>query len=400
MQRVSKMPEHPSVFCTAATQLIHLTMYHNDNMSHLYSVCVSAALTCLLTLHFFSVERELNKLPVNHATFESACNDSFGASADHARFDMSNETIPIFYNLFVDPEATRTEMERVHQLVKNQLALKQPQHKVFVNSIGHFSTPQILGDIPDTTLLRHNTTGSEMITLRSIYDYCHQNPNSKVVYLHSKGSYHPRPENEILRQFLTRGALSKDCSNIDPNTCNVCTSRFSPTPHPHNSGNMWTAHCSYINRLIPPEQFGGNMAQVELLTQSNNPACIGSRRMASEHWVHSHPSVKPCDLYTDKNFQWGYQNLSDTSGEKLGDFSFRLAPRYRWSECKLGCLNIFGKHLQHRLAEYKFLYQQMPDADWWGWKLWEEEFKHLHNSTIPRIEDPNIKLVPMENALW
>ena len=89
------------------------------------------------------------------------------------------------------------------------------------------------------------------------------------------------------------------------------------------------------------------MAEVEFLTQSKNPACIGTRRMAAEHWVHSHPSVKPCDLYTDKIFQWGYQNLTETSGEKPGDFDFHLAPRYGWSDCKLGCLNIFGKHLQH-----------------------------------------------------
>ena len=80
--------------------------------------------------------------------------------------------------------------------------------------------------------------GSEMLTLYSLWRYCKQNIGSKVIYLHSKGSFHPKRSNDLLRNLATRAALSKECSSI-PSSCNVCSSRFSPFPHPHSPGNMW-----------------------------------------------------------------------------------------------------------------------------------------------------------------
>lgn len=33
----------------------------------------------------------------------------------------------------------------------------------------------------------------------------------------------------------------------------ICSSRMSPLPHPHTSGNMWLAKCDYISQLIDPK---------------------------------------------------------------------------------------------------------------------------------------------------
>ncbi|KAG7341598.1 hypothetical protein IV203_023551 [Nitzschia inconspicua] len=324
-------------------------------------------------------------------------------SAPHAENNNSitrNDTdIAVFYNLFVDPQANETEIARVKKLVNEQLTLKQSWHKVYVNSIG-LEVDSMFDNISDATLLKHFPEGSEIITLRSIYDYCQKYPTRKAIYLHSKGSYHPEPENEVLRQFLTRGALSEAAANASPSQCNVVSSRFSPTPHPHTSGNMWLAHCNYIKDLIPPNEFTGRMARVRRLTQSSKPSCIGFRRYAAEHWVHSHPSVKPCDLYTDTAFQWGYEGLTDTSGTKDGDFELKAAPRLTWNATDIGCMDNFGRQLKHRLAEYKFLYGILPDSSWWGWKLWREELQVLFNDTIPSINDESIRFVPMENPKW
>jgi hypothetical protein len=392
----------------------------NKIMPLLYNIVVSVAILCLLSLHFTNVAHRLIKSTVNneHRTtyedtktnvsiqtmestksFADTSTNNRSSSSATSHVNTPSEDIAVFYNLFVDPEANETEVDRVKDLVNEQLSLKQPWHQIFVNSIG-LKVDTILDDIPDATLLQHTPEGSEMISLRSIYDYCHHNPTRKVVYLHSKGSYHPRPENEPLRQFLTRGALSPEASQANPAQCNLVSSRFSPTPHPHTSGNMWLAHCSYVQNLIPPDEFTERMAQVENLTQSHNFACIGSHRFAAEHWIHSHPSVKPCDLYTDTSFQWGYQGLTNTSGTKEGDFQLQPAPRSTWNATVKGCMNLFGKHLMHRLAEYKFLYGILPDTSWWGWKLWHKEFEALFNSTIPSINDTSIQLVPMEHPKW
>lgn len=367
----------------------------------------------MVMMHIRKVTFDLNRSTLHVSTAFDMTTTAASITMERTNINDDNNSkgtivIPVFYNLFVDPKATAEEIARVEKLVSEQLSLRQPWHKISINSIGNPSVAQsIVNKLPNTTILNHYDSGSEMITLGTIYDYCHDYPTSDVVYLHSKGSYHGHPKNELLRQFLTRGALSTFCSFVgrsqndnDASTtarCNVCSSRFSPFPHPHTSGNMWKANCGYIRKLIPPEEFAAKMADVEQITQSVNPAwCIGSRRYAAEHWIYSNPSVKPCDLYTCKEFQWGYDNLHPSSGLRNGDFQLSMAPRYNISESHLGCMMTFGKQLQHRLGEYKFLYDQLPDESWWGWTLWSKEFDVLYNNTIPSIDHPNIRITAME----
>ncbi|MGK3752684.1 MAG: hypothetical protein ACI8RD_004989 [Bacillariaceae sp.] len=136
----------------------------------------------------------------------------------------STTSIPVFYNLFLGAE---NDTSRVLDIVSEQMALLRPEHKpVYIQSMG---VKNIL--IPNTELLGYRINGTEMITLRSLWKYCKKNPYEKVVYLHSKGSSRNSSANEDLRKFLTIGALSEECSKL-PQTCNVCSSRFSPLPHP------------------------------------------------------------------------------------------------------------------------------------------------------------------------
>lgn len=326
-------------------------------MPVIYNVTVFVVVACLISLHLRRIAQDLTQATaaVHRGTYEDTKTEEVTFASPSGiknnNISLSDQDIAVFYNLFVDPAANETEIERVKTLVHEQLGLKQPHHKIFVNSIGMYIS-SMFDYISDTTLLQHSNEGSEMVTLSSIYDYCRQNPSRQVIYLHSKGSYHPRPENEALRQFLTRGAFSNEASNSDAvdatsqRNCNVVSSRFSATPHPHTSGNMWLAHCSYVQSLIPPHQFTERMEQVERLTRSNSFACIGSRRFATEHWIHSHPSVQPCDLFTGDFFQWGYTGLTDTSGTKEGDFDLQVAPRFTWKATKVGCMHTFGKHLK------------------------------------------------------
>lgn len=230
-----------------------------------------------------------------------------------------------------------------------------PEHRVFAHSIG----------VPmrnlNTTILGFHQEGSEMITLHSLWEYCSINNDAKVVYMHSKGSYHPSLDNSNLRAFLTVGALSRDCLDL-PDTCNVCASRVSPVPHPHIPGNMWLARCEYIRKLIDPNLFTQKMEKVTKRFEPIGPFCIGQGRYAAEHWVLSHPSARPCDLCTDSNFTWHYYNIPQK------DFERKLAPapRYKLNEYhKGGCLDSGASALE-RMEEYIQLYNETPRADWWG----------------------------------
>lgn len=259
--------------------------------------------------------------------------------------------IPVFYNLYVSNAA---EVPRVNQLVEEQLAFKLPEHQVFVNSIG---TPM---PITNTTLIAHHDDASEIVTLHSLWEHCAENLDGKVVYLHSKGSFHPSYQNDKIRRFLTEGALSKECADL-PAACNVCSSRMSPIPHPHTSGNMWLARCSYIAKLMDPNNFQAKM--LDHYGVGANP-CVGTGRYAAEHWVNSHPHNSPCDLSTDK-YVWNYRGVPSGNFVK----ELKLAPRYPMSAYVLGACSNHGQSVMDRLEEYQVLYNSYPTASWWGWKF-------------------------------
>jgi len=272
--------------------------------------------------------------------------------------------VPVFYNLYI---SAPSDVPWVSALVQEQLQLLRPENKVYVHSIGERHVPA------NTTLLEHHAVGDESVTLRSLWEHCASHPDGSVVYLHSKGSFHPTAANILYRSFITRGALSAECAHM-PDTCNVCASRMSPLPHPHMPGNMFRARCSYIAKLPDPSTFAGAMKEalagqwVEVYEKE--PSCRGLGRMALEHWVLSHPDAAPCDLYQDlgsggRTFLFGYNDLPP-----LGDFSKVLAPAPRFplqayhfdSPCPWS-----GQHLGARLAEYRSLYGLMPGPSWWGW---------------------------------
>jgi hypothetical protein len=306
-------------------------------------------------------------------TDDNSVNAMSHAVEAHIRKDVTVEkslassNIPIFYNLFVGAES---DASRVDQLVSQQMATMNPKihFPVFVNSIGYRI------NIPNTTMLGHYENGTEMITLRSLWTHCKENPLDRVVYLHSKGSYTDTFENGLLRRFLTTGALSRHCANL-PETCNVCSSRFSPLPHPHTSGNMWLARCEYVRYLMDPFEFSDRMDEFNTEGSNNGrgndqAACDGRLRYSAENWIASHPSVKPCDLYPNPKFKWGYLGLPRT---RTFDVALAPAPRFRameyvmWPECAGR-----GLDLQQRLLEYQGLYHQRPDDSWWGWRFFEQ----------------------------
>jgi hypothetical protein len=125
--------------------------------------------------------------------------------------------------------------------------------------------------------------------------------------MHSKGSYHNNPTNEVLRPLLTSAIFSDKCLAAAPTECDVCSARFSPLPQWHAPGNMWVAPCSYVRNLVSPKAFPTlvNKAVQEARQVyhwaepgTQREPLVGQGRFANEHWVHTYPTVKPCDLYT------------------------------------------------------------------------------------------------------
>lgn len=292
--------------------------------------------------------------------------------------------VAVFYNLYVQSES---DTQRVSSFFRDQLASLQSNRKefnpLFINSIGavaDLDQIKLFHDNPlnPDTQFRHFKAGSEVITLHHLWNYCRGNETDHdqlVTYIHSKGSFHSHKENDRLRKYLTKGALSNECRCMAIE-CNVCSSRMSPLPHPHTPGNMWTARCGYISKLHEPVNFikkmdgspQGPPNSTSPRANDNILSMIGRGRFAFEHWVHSHPDTAPCDLDASSRFVWGYTSIPD-------DFEIELrpAPRYNLIAYQTADRNtrVFGQK-QERIAEYKYLYNKLPPPAWFGWKLFEK----------------------------
>lgn len=364
------------------------------------------------TLHDSSLDNEIfstfrKPATTQRGVSEGGYGSSFTQTTQGQTKDQTKiDNIPVFYNLFVLDEADHNETMRVRDLVNEQMSYLIPDihYPVYVHSIGK-ELP-----IPNTELLGHHPVGEESVTLHSLWQYCQKHKEKKVVYLHSKGSFHNTEENDLLRRFITRSVLSRKCAYKDKHensqngttissfSCNVCSSRFSPFPHPHTSGNMFLADCDYVSKLINPLDFEDRMNDIPRVKENLlrplqdrvHPSMIGIERFSNEHWILSAPFVKPCDLYKDSEFTYGYEGLPnatvvDTIDLEGEDSAFELqpAPRFPFRTYQgphLGSAEQdYWTGLQYRLQEYQALYNETPpwpslgsspsSSTWWGWRM-------------------------------
>jgi len=255
--------------------------------------------------------------------------------------------------------------------------------------------------------------GDEVLTIDYLYNYCRENIDHRVIYMHSKGSFTKSWNNRLLKNILTKAIFSDEClleMGSNEMDCNTCSSQFSGFPA-HYPGNMWVADCDYINKLIPPLEFEPKKQGIAKLMNESvhkvspdnplddrwvmelddgptlhfhnvskwmiyRPSWIGIDRYATEHWLGSHPEMKPCEVFSPKNGvpTFSYDTLkrkrvfADEVTTKLEtapgetfkqqwNHPYRLHPWYR----KAG-----------KLYEYKILYGREPDKkSSWFYEYWK-----------------------------
>jgi hypothetical protein len=184
-------------------------------------------------------------------------------------------TSAIFYNVFIAPEneenGLRIVREQLDQIASSYITLlKDQQVAVYFNTIGSpILNSALLNQHCETRnmtcqLLYHYQSAFEEVTLQSLYDFCQDQDNEslRVAYLHSKGSFHTYKANEAWRRDLTAAAMNEYCWNPPNDSCNVCGLQFWPVWSTFFPGNMWTAKCSYVRKLLPPNGFETRMDSV------------------------------------------------------------------------------------------------------------------------------------------
>jgi hypothetical protein len=308
----------------------------------------------------------------------------------------------VFYNIFMGKGRKLTALAL--SIVREQLTRKStapgqaiasaPIHYTLIspNQKDSAKVQQICDDLQqDCRLSSHHKTGDEGLTLQALHDHCNDHPDDLVTYIHDKGSFHNNLENVNLRRMLTQAVFSNECQvNMTELGCNFCSARFSPFPHAHNPGNMWTAKCDYVKNLIRPDGFAAVMkAMVDHFVEAHeidpsipgpsnqNPAyMMGTGRYAMEHWLGSHPSMLPCDVYPGV-YEWGYDDLPDSKTPWIPDL--KAAPRLPLNKTMKAIYfhTHRGKEMWFcgpaKLLEYGFLYNdELPPPQSYIWTMYDE----------------------------
>jgi hypothetical protein len=254
----------------------------------------------------------------------------------------------------------------------------------------------------DCHRLQQVPDGNENLTLTALHEYCLENSEKSVLYIHSKGSYHESVENEHWRRHLLAAVTSDDClesirhspvatvGNETATTCHVCGLQFYPIWAFFFPGNFFAGQCSYLGQLLPPRDYAVALTKTvqdmfvlkkEHLLQTGlyspkKEGNLGLDRYAWEQWVGSHPSLQPCDLSPTADFRYWVKD------QPRSDWKWSTAPRHSveapWYRVQTGKRDAILADPSRRMREYFLLagmlfkwlhlYQQTPPADSWIWR--------------------------------
>jgi len=240
-------------------------------------------------------------------------------------------------------------------------------------------------------------------TLRHVHEFCQANaPSQRVIFLSNLVPAHVTVQNlERLLRHLTMAATSEQCQQSlnNPNTCNVCGLAFYTMPAFLWPGNMFATSCGYVNQLLPPVQFEERMREFIAKTMiayiftklqfhvlDLNIERLGLDGYSMDHWVGSHPDLRPCDVSNQPLAFWSTQDrggsdfqVSSTGarpkdGTPFGSPTFRLM-KVREDES----LRIREFHfLPGNLLKWYTLYNKAPPESSWVWSYFPDGERWLN----------------------
>ncbi|KAL7538372.1 hypothetical protein ACHAXR_008508 [Thalassiosira sp. AJA248-18] len=280
---------------------------------------------------------------------------SWSSSSSNKYATAKGADLIIFYNLYIPPQeddvegitnainVIKDQMEQISLVLqrieqggggekKEETTILEKKKKgvVLYNLIGNgdaFPSKNMtdlchqLHPRLECQLMQYYEEGGEAVTLQDVHNFCHSSDDlvvkdgkneTRVVYLHSKGSYHSQKENHIWRRQMTSASLHPDCLNPPDDRCDVCSAQFYIKYAIMFPGNMWSAKCSYIRKLIPPnEEYERRKSEsikrflilrlwsvMQATLDVDNGEHYGLGRYQWEHWIASHPSIRPCEVHT------------------------------------------------------------------------------------------------------
>lgn len=352
--------------------------------------------------------------------------------AEVAAATKTKEPLAFFLNVWIPHLGSRVKAKGTRVSLDNSIAIMVEQiHDIGVNLNNETEATiyvMVVGDRSEPNLHRVNfrgrhavkdagpniryellpytergqDTNGETQTLQALQSYCQAQPptesgSRRVVYLHNKGSFNPTQENTNWRKSLTAAVTHPDClyppSTSSEQQCNVCGLQFAAPPQMFTllfPGNFFSASCEYVNKLVPPMDFSQQLQKVSnyaihgplKLSSTKKDWELGRGRYASEHWIGSHPELRPCDLSPEPDYWfWQKKQHQDSPASALFQWSEwpRRLPQHLLNgdeqEDETAAAAAARRYLLEytllpgRLVQWSRLYNgQVPPPSSWVWK--------------------------------
>ena len=157
----------------------------------------------------------------------------------HARKSAFKGKIGGFYNIYAGPNLFLSQeivQEQVNQLRSSDIfrQIESVKYLVFGSNHAKFMMPDD-SQGKFVSAGESKSVGDERDTLQLLYDHCIRNKEDRVIYIHSKGSFHPSKSNDVLRRNLMKAVNYCVRAGILDHG-DICGLRFAPIPYPHISG--------------------------------------------------------------------------------------------------------------------------------------------------------------------
>lgn len=314
----------------------------------------------------------------------------------------------VFYNVYVPFDSAKAianerileeQLAQVGQSYAN-LGSKSGTLTVFFTTIGRDMETDWISDLCSAKYdmncvhIQHHRYGTETVTLSELHRYCSQHSSRSVVYLHNKGSLHPNTKGQDRwRQTMTAAATSELCleTAFDQHSCSSCGMLFQPLPTNHFPGNMWSAKCEYVNELLSPQEYHARRPVIEEWIRNQTVAGVWSKysglfpleahytgrdRYEAEHWIGSHPDIRPCDVSQSASLDYWLESDRDYQ-----EFLVSPAPRHnltaewKWHQYASHPEILTNSTQRKRdffllrgiLYRYFALYRVLPKENSWIW---------------------------------
>jgi beta-1,4-mannosyl-glycoprotein beta-1,4-N-acetylglucosaminyltransferase len=182
-----------------------------------------------------------------------------------------------------------------------------PFEKIFINNIGI----PINTILPDTILTNYSTDINlfEIPTINKMRQFAIENPNAKVLYLHTKGISNPsnciNDWIDMMLYFLLQESCIKSLNIYDTVGCNYQNDNINPA---HYSGNFWWATSKYLSKL---PVCGPNKFDAEFWLHINQPNYLSLHNSGLNHYYERYPR-KNYDFISKITSAWtGHRDFAE-----------------------------------------------------------------------------------------